>query len=367
MTSQSGGSQPPGSERAPAPDSPAPPRVTVVVPTYNRRASLARLLASLERQTYPRDRFDVVVVDDGSSDGTVDWLRTVTTPFSLRVIEQSHGGPSKARNRGVAEAGGEIVLFLDDDVSAAPDLIAQHIAARAGQEATVVIGPMSPPEGWARPAWVRWAEDTLQQQYRAMEAGEYACSPRQFYTANASVPRRSFLEVGGFDVEYKRNEDVELAYRLRDIGVGFVFNIKADILHYAGHSFEGWQRATYQYGRYDVMQSRDKGGQAFWLACREFHTRHRLNRLAARVCTGRRPLYAGAVAGLGAVVRGADRVGAGGVAKLALSALFSVLYWQGAQDELGPRDPVWRYVAAAPHVRLAQSDGGPAGGRARGA
>lgn len=367
MTSQSGGSQPPGSERAPAPDSPAPPRVTVVVPTYNRRASLARLLASLERQTYPRDRFDVVVVDDGSSDGTVDWLRTVTTPFSLRVIEQSHGGPSKARNRGVAEAGGEIVLFLDDDVSAAPDLIAQHIAARAGQEATVVIGPMSPPEGWARPAWVRWAEDTLQQQYRAMEAGEYACSPRQFYTANASVPRRSFLEVGGFDVEYKRNEDVELAYRLRDIGVGFVFNIKADILHYAGHSFEGWQRATYQYGRYDVMQSRDKGGQAFWLACREFHTRHRLNRLAARVCTGRRPLYAGAVAGLGAVVRGADRVGAGGVAKLALSALFSVLYWQGAQDELGPRDPVWRYVAAAPHVRLAQSDGGPAGGGARGA
>jgi hypothetical protein len=78
----------------------------------------------------------------------------------------------------------------------------------------------------------------------------------------------------------------------------------------------------------------------------------------ARVCTGRRPLYAGAVAGLGAVVRGADRVGATRVAKLALSALFRLLYWQGAQDELGPRDPVWRYVAVAPYVRLAPSTGG---------
>lgn len=324
------------------------PFVSVVVPTYNRCASLERLLEALGRQTYPTDRFEVVVVDDGSTDGTIDRLRALSVPYTLRIVEQAHGGPSEARNRGVGAATGTVILFLDDDVVPIPEIIAEHVQARAGAPDAVVIGPMSPPLDWPRPVWVRWVEDTLQEQYRAMQAGEYAPSPRQFYTANASVPRTHFLAVGGFDTEFKRNEDVELAYRLRDHGATFIFNPRADTLHYAAHTFEGWQRSIYQYGRYDVVQSRDKGGQALPLACQEFHTRHPLNRLAARLCTGRPLVYRGTVAALSAFVLAADRRGAVRPAKLALSALFTILYWQGACDELGSRQAVWQRVDGAP-------------------
>ncbi|MDQ3703447.1 MAG: glycosyltransferase [Chloroflexota bacterium] len=323
------------------------PLVSVVVPTFNRRASLGRLLEALERQTYPNDRFEVVVVDDGSSDGTVEWLRGYRARYPLRVMEQAHEGPSAARNRGVAAANGTLVLFLDDDVVPLPECIAEHVAVRSGmpEAEAVVIGPMSPPRDWPRPVWVRWVEDTLQEQYRAMQAGEFACSPRQFYTANASLPRARFLEVGGFDAEFKRNEDVELAYRLQQNGLAFIFHPRADVLHYAGHSLEAWQAATYQYGRYDVVQTRDRGGRAFLVACTEFRGRHPLNRLAARLCTGRPLIYRGAVWTLVRLVRVADRESTNRAAKLALSALFTILYWQGACDELGSRRAVWENVA----------------------
>ena len=96
------------------------------------------------------------------------------------------------------------------------------------------------------------------------------------------MPRDRFLEVGGFDVSYLRNEDVELAHRLALAGMGFVFNPRADVLHYAQHSLEGWRWANYQYGRYDVAMSAGQGLKAFRLACTEFHGRHPLNRLAVR-------------------------------------------------------------------------------------
>src|SRR5258708_7250786 len=164
-----------------------PPVVSVVTPTYNRRASLDRLLSGLRVQTFPADRFELVVVDDGSTDGTVPYLRSLDMPFSGRVFEQAHAGPAEARNLGVAQARGRIVLFLDDDVLPVPSLIEDHVTTHGEATDLVVIGPMSPPRGWRRPAWIRWDEETLQQQYRALLEGQWVCTPRQFYTANASV------------------------------------------------------------------------------------------------------------------------------------------------------------------------------------
>src|SRR5947209_6149687 len=102
------------------------PLLSIVVPTYNRSNSLRRLLLAIEEQTYPNDRFEVLVVDDGSTDGTPDILRHLVVRFALRLIEQAHGGPSAARNLGVANAGGELIVFLDDDVVPLPDLLLEH-------------------------------------------------------------------------------------------------------------------------------------------------------------------------------------------------------------------------------------------------
>src|SRR5579859_3487825 len=107
------------------------PFVSIVTPTYNRRTSLDRLLGALGKQTYPADRFELVVVDDGSLDGSVEYLRSLRLPFRLRVFEQAHAGPAAARNLGVARAEGRLVLFLDDDVLPLPELIAEHVQTHA--------------------------------------------------------------------------------------------------------------------------------------------------------------------------------------------------------------------------------------------
>src|ERR1700730_17365864 len=113
--------------------------VSIVVPTYNRRASLARLLHALDQQTYPNSEFEVVVVDDGSADGTVEFVQQRHAEFALRVIEQAHAGPAAARNLGVQEALGALILFLDDDVVPAPTLIEEHVTTHEVEQDAVVI------------------------------------------------------------------------------------------------------------------------------------------------------------------------------------------------------------------------------------
>jgi hypothetical protein len=116
------------------------------------------------------------------------------------------------------------------------------------------------------------------------------------------------------------------------------------VLHYAWRSFEAWSRIPYQYGRYDVVMHREKGHEALPCAFVEFHQRHRVTRQLVRVCLGRDVVARGAVFGLRGVAEAADRAGAHGAARLALSGIFNLLYWQGVCDEFGGRDAVWREI-----------------------
>ncbi|MBV8719655.1 MAG: glycosyltransferase [Chloroflexi bacterium] len=312
------------------------PFISVVVPTYNRRTSLQRLLEALDRQTYPVSRFEVIVVDDGSGDGTPDFVRGWPAAYRLRVLQQEHAGPAAARNRGVGAANGELIVFLDDDVAPVAALLQQHVRTHEAQPNAVVIGPMSPPGDWPRPVWVRWEEEQLLSQYEAMIAGVWSCTARQFYTGNASLARSRFLEAGGFDTTFQRAEDVELGYRLHDLGASFVFNPDADVLHYAYRSFESWCRTPYQYGRYDVVMQRNGRETLVW-ALREFQNRNPLNRALVRLLAGRRRGVNSAVGLLSGVMRLATQLGAYRPAQQALSAIFGLLYWQGICEESGGR------------------------------
>lgn len=199
----------------------------------------------------------------------------------------------------------------------------------------MVIGPLSPPRDAPRPPWLRWVDRTLQRQYDAMQAGEYGASARQFYTANASVPRSLLSAVGGFDASFLRGEDVELAYRLAEAGAGFSFAPAADAFHHAEHSFATWRRTCFQYGRYDVAMERDKGLPALRLAARELHTRHVLTRRATRAGLMHGAAVPACVAALSALVLAAERVRLDAPAMPALSAIASLLYWRGVADALG--------------------------------
>jgi GT2 family glycosyltransferase len=252
-----------------------------------------------------------------------------------------------ARNLGVQQARGQIIVFVDDDVLPLPQLIAEHVATHAANADPVVVGPLSPPRDFPRPSWIRWEEELLQEHYRDMLAGKYPCTPRQFFSANVSLSKARFLDAGGFDPTFLRGEDLELALRLRDRGATLIFNPRADVMHYASRSFESWCRTPYQYGRYEVAMFRDKGHETLRNATHDFHRRHVLNRIVARACIGRPVLLRSAIYGMRAIVFVAERLGRHRPAALALSGIFNLLYWQGVSDELGGPQQVWRSIAAS--------------------
>ena len=96
------------------------PRVSVVIPTYNRVRRLEWVLRALAEQTVDPLDFEVVVVSDGSTDGSESVVLGLTMPYKLTVVSQPNSGPAVARNTGVSRAAGELIVFLDDDVVPSP-------------------------------------------------------------------------------------------------------------------------------------------------------------------------------------------------------------------------------------------------------
>src|SRR5262245_33713617 len=103
--------------------------ISVVVPTYNRVERLRHVIAALESQSYPRNDYEVIVVSDGSNDGTHAYLEALRSTMRLRWFSQSNRGPAAARNAGVDKAVGELIAFIDDDVVPEAGLLAEHVRA----------------------------------------------------------------------------------------------------------------------------------------------------------------------------------------------------------------------------------------------
>jgi len=112
--------------------------LSIIIPTYTRVDSLRTCLESLSHQTQPAADYEVIVIVDGSTDGTCEMLERLTPPYRLRVYWQPNSGQTEARNRGIALAEGRYCLFLDDDIIAGPELVAEHL--RAQREHSGVIG-----------------------------------------------------------------------------------------------------------------------------------------------------------------------------------------------------------------------------------
>jgi GT2 family glycosyltransferase len=310
------------------------------MPTYNRLPILTRVLLGLTEQTYPSECFEVVVVSDGSTDGTDRYLKELVTPFQLRAVYQNNSGPAAARNRGVQEAKGELILFLDDDVVPGERLVAEHAAAHERFEdgEVVIIGPMLTPSDFHLSPWVRWMQDRLGEQYHSMVSGEWEATARQFYTGNASLSRQLFLDFGGFDESLLRAEDVELAFRLADEGVKFQYCPDAAGFHYEQRSFSSWIGIAYAYGRNDVLFARQKGQE--WLLqtiSKEFKQRNPFIVTLVKLCLGRRRMSKLITSAFKGMLLLSNRVMIPILPRAACSSLFNLYYYQGVADELGGR------------------------------
>lgn len=312
--------------------------VSIVIPTYNRLARLQRVLAAVGSQLYPHDQFEVIVVSDGSTDGTAEYAQRAHFPFKFTFIQQDNAGPAAARNRGVAAASSPLVLFLDDDVVPAPDLINEHLRWHVGHPNRVVLGTMITPPDVRLLPWVAWEQAMLEKQYRAMTSGIWPATARQFYTGNTSLARQLILDAGGFDERFRRAEDIELAYRLAKLGVEFVFAPQATGYHYAERSFASWLTTPYTYGRHDIIFGREQQVDLIDFVRREFAQRNRLTRWLVHALLDRPRASAVALAVMPRIALLAHCLLGERGSRPIYSAIFNLRYYQGVADELGGRD-----------------------------
>src|ERR1019366_3605324 len=117
-------------------------KISVIIPTYQRQNVLARTLPTVFGQVFPPDDYEVIVVVDGSMDGTVELLRQQKPACRLRIVEVPHRGQATARNHGMKLATGELALFLDDDILCDRLLLQAHAHAHADAPPHVVFGPI---------------------------------------------------------------------------------------------------------------------------------------------------------------------------------------------------------------------------------
>jgi glycosyltransferase involved in cell wall biosynthesis len=218
---------------------------SVVIPTYRRAETLFPVLDALAAQTDPPD-FEVVVVDDGSGDDTLARLRSYRPPYPFRFFTQENAGPATARNRGVREARGDVVLFLGDDTVPEPPLLSIH--ARTQEEKrphpVAVLGYTTWPRDLrVSPFLHHINEYGLQFGYGLIRDPEEVPF-NFFYTSNVSLPRGLLLEVGLFDTSFPHAawEDIEVAYRLMQRGMRMVYRPTAVARHHHAITFASFRR-----------------------------------------------------------------------------------------------------------------------------
>ena len=234
--------------------------ISVVIPTHNRMAVLTRCLEALTLQTTLPDLFDVVLVDDGSKDGTEEVVSKWQKSSNIRInyFYQQARGPASARNLGVREASRSIVLFLGDDILPATNLLEEHIKVHElhPDDSVAVLGFVTWSPEIKVTHFMRWLENGGPQfGYRTIQ--DPANVPWTFlYTANISFKRDFLLKNGLFDEDfpYAAYEDIELGHRLAQKGMRIVYNPKA-----IGHHFHPtglrqalgrMEKVGYSYGLY---------------------------------------------------------------------------------------------------------------------
>ena len=213
-----------------------PVQLSVVIPTYRRPELLRRCLDALIAQDLAADRFEIVVVDDGSGDATSDVLAAASGAVNA-LTQPVNAGPAAARNRGIDAASGDLVLFLDDDVVAAPNLLSTHLALHeaAGDPTLGILGRVDWHASIEPTPFMRWLDRSgLQFAYDTwLREGPVDPPYAAFYTANLSIPRDLLVAEGGFDERfpYAAFEDMELAFRLTKRGFRMDYRPQAQAFH----------------------------------------------------------------------------------------------------------------------------------------
>ena len=223
----------------------APLIFSIIIPTYNRLQRLQECLQALSRLDYPRDRFEVVVVDDGSETPLAEVIAPFETQFKLTLLRQTNAGPAQARNTGAAFAQGQYLAFTDDDCAPLPNWLTVLETSFARAPDCVIGGQVlnalpDNPYSTASQALV----DYLYSHYNVNP------DQAQFFTSNNfALAAHDFHRVGGFDIAYcPTGEDREFCDRLLNKGYRLLYVPAAQVCHAHPLTWRSFWRQQFLYG-----------------------------------------------------------------------------------------------------------------------
>jgi GT2 family glycosyltransferase len=222
------------------------PFISVVVPTRDRSRHLQHCLGALADLDYPRDRFEVIVVDDGGTDALPE-PPPRARDIDLTIVRRMHGGPGAARNTGVERARGGLVAFTDDDCMPARDWLRAYAAAAAAHPGRILGGAIQNGVGWNVYSEASQLLVTLLYRHHNSDPEDV----RFFTSNNLLVPTDTFRAEGGFEPREIRDtaEDRELLGRLRRRGHGLAFAEDAVVYHRHDLSLPSFLAKHFHYGR----------------------------------------------------------------------------------------------------------------------
>lgn len=249
--------------------------ISVIIPTYNRRETFRKCLLSLLEQDYPKERYEIIVVDDGSSDGTVEVVDTLAKAHkNFRYIQQDRKGPACARNSGIREARGEIIGFTDDDCVLDKHWIRLMVESHKRNPHIITVG------GLTGVPYKR--SNIMVSQSLSNSAIQTNINGREevifFPTCNVAFKRHIFAEYR-FNEEFPLpgGEDLEFFWRLFKSGHRFIWDKEIRVTHYRADTLSSFIKQAYIYGRgnllaqyvhndHPLLKELKTGRTSFWAA-----------------------------------------------------------------------------------------------------
>jgi len=239
---------------------PTPTLFSVVIPTYRRPEKLRACLKSLVLLEYPRDRFEVIVIDDGSEISPSSLAASFSADIDVRLLTQYHAGPAAARNKGAAYARGSILVFIDDDCEPAADWL-HRLDLRFAAAPKSLIGGRTIN---ALPSNPYSTASQLLMGYLLTRSGTQTEAPYFFASNNLAVPKSSFLYVGGFNPRFPLAAGEDRDFCDRWISCGFQMTYAPELRVYHRHrmTIGSFIKKHFTYGRGAYIFHKEKAGRS---------------------------------------------------------------------------------------------------------
>ena len=251
------------------------PSVSVLVTSFNQKAILQKLLPQLFAEEYPKELFDVVVIDAGSNDGTRDWLASLRNP-NLRITLQPYSSQrSLTRNQGIRSSQADILIMLDGDHTIEKGFVLRHVRHHQERDC-VVIGQSEFSPHWRYRALLKYLNT---RGARKLPTNQLLPG-RYFLTRNCSMPRKLFEKIGLFDENFTGwgGEDLELGVRFEEAGIPIIFEPRANAIHHHHRSLNSLLNNLRIYGEKSIPLLLEKHPQLY----RELNL-HQLEKRSMRI------------------------------------------------------------------------------------